>query len=178
STGTVAANSNVSFIASDSIVLKAGFSAKHDFVAKIGPNTGKIRHYCNGIEYFDGEMEAIYHEVGRVFFDENGQTYEFALSDHLGNTRVVFSDDGTGTAQEMQQNDFYAFGMAFESQQNAYGYTFGHKEEQNELGLEWLDFGARCLARDISRWTPPSLKCSTPSKIGYGSSNVYDFDAI
>ncbi|MEM9887464.1 MAG: ribonuclease domain-containing protein [Bacteroidota bacterium] len=70
----------------------------------------------------------------------------------MGNTRVVFSDDGTGDAQEVQKNDYYAFGLAFETQENKYGYTFGHKEEQGELGLEWLDFGARCLARDMGRW--------------------------
>ncbi|MEM9887461.1 MAG: RHS repeat-associated core domain-containing protein [Bacteroidota bacterium] len=152
STGSVAAGSDVSFIAADSIVLKAGFSAKHDFLAKINLNTAKVRHYCNGIEYFERKMEAIYHEARRVFFEDNLPVYEYTLSDHLGNTRVVFSDDGTGDAQELQKNDYYAFGLPFESQQNAYGYTFGHKEEQNELGLEWLDFGARCLARDIGRW--------------------------
>ncbi|MEM9889173.1 MAG: RHS repeat-associated core domain-containing protein, partial [Bacteroidota bacterium] len=130
----------------------AGFSAKHDFLAKINPNAAKVRHYCNGIEYFEGEMEAIYHEVGRVFFENNLPVYEWTLSDHLGNTRVVFRDDGTGTAQEVQQNDYYAFGLAFEIQQNTHAYTYNGKEEQIELNINWLDYGFRYFDPAIARW--------------------------
>ena len=151
SEGTVAENSEVEFIAADSIVLLPGFSAKPNFTAKIGQNEGTIRHYVNGIEYFEGEMEAIYHEVGRVFFEGNGQTYEFTIADHLGNTRTVFKDDG-GSVEVVQVNDYYAFGLSFEQQESSYGYTFGNKEEQNELGLVWSDFGARYLMKDIGRW--------------------------
>ena len=152
SMGNIDSGSDVQFIARDSIVLKPGFSAKDNFIAKIGANEGTIRNYVSGIEYFEGEMEAIYHEVGRVFFEENTQTYEFTIADHLGNTRVVFFDNGNSIAQVVQINDYYAFGLAFNEGQNKYRYTFGHKEEQYELGLEWSDFGARFLMRDVGRW--------------------------
>ena len=178
SEGTVAANSEVEFIAADSIVLLPGFSAKPNFTAKIGQNEGTIRHYVNGVEYFEGEMEAIYHEVGRVFFEGVVPIYEFTIADHLGNTRTVFKDDG-GSAEVLQENDYYAFGMGFEQGQNEYGYTFGHKEEQNELGLSWSDFGARVMDRSIGRFVNIDLLSESflsNSPYSYGFNNPIFFN--
>ncbi|MEM9887466.1 MAG: T6SS effector amidase Tae4 family protein [Bacteroidota bacterium] len=174
STGTVTAGSDVSFIAADSIVLKAGFSAKHDFLAKINPNAAKVRHYCNGIEYFEGEMESIYHEVGRVFFEENLPVYEYTLSDHLGNTRVVFRDDGTGNAQEVQQNDYYAFGLAFEMQEDRYNYKYNGIEDNRELSLDWSTASFRSYDAAIGRWLQvdalsEAMFSMTPYRFGFNN---------
>ncbi|MEN0049551.1 MAG: RHS repeat-associated core domain-containing protein [Bacteroidota bacterium] len=151
STGNVDVGSDVEFVAADSIVLKAGFSAKHDFVAKIGANEGKVRHYCSGIEYLDGEMEAIYHDEGRVLLKNDVSIYEYLLRDHLENTRVVFFEQND-SIKVKQQNDYYAFGLEFEQQNNSYAYLYNDKEIQTELGLGWLDFGARCYAPDMARF--------------------------
>ncbi|NJL76905.1 MAG: hypothetical protein HC892_19680, partial [Saprospiraceae bacterium] len=150
--GTVAAGSEVTFIASDSVVLKAGFVGKPNFIAKTGNNEGETRHYVGGIEYFNGEMEAIYHEAGRVVFENSLPVYEYVLTDHLGNTRVVFKNLG-GVASVVQESEYYPFGMEFEEGASGdYNYTYNGKESQTELGLKWLDFGARCLMVDNARW--------------------------
>ena len=151
SMGEVVANSDVEFIARDSIVLLPDFSAKNNFTAKIGNNEGTIRHYVNGIEYFEGEMEAIYHEVGRVFFEENLRTYEFTIADHLGNTRTVFKGNNS-VAEVVQVNDYYAFGLEFETQEKGYNYNYSGKEAIDDLDLSWSDFGSRLLMKDIGRW--------------------------
>ena len=85
-----------------------------------------IGNYAGGIEYFEGEMEAIYHEVGRVFFEDITPKYEYVISDNLGNTRVVFMNNN-GMAEVIQENEYYSFGLAFEKENTAYNYTYNHK---------------------------------------------------
>ena len=56
----------------------------------------------------------------------------------------------------IQQNDYYPFGLTFNSYQreNAVdqNYQFNGKERQDELDLGWDDFGARMYMSDIGRW--------------------------
>jgi RHS repeat-associated protein len=53
-------------------------------------------------------------------------------------------------------NDYYPFGLAFNSYQRENSvvndYKYSGKEEQTELGLGWLDFGARMYDPAIARW--------------------------
>ncbi|NJL76913.1 MAG: hypothetical protein HC892_19720 [Saprospiraceae bacterium] len=59
-------------------------------------------------------MEAIYHEAGRVVFENTLPVYEYRIADHLGNTRVVFKNVG-GVAQVMQRNEYYPLGWSLRS---------------------------------------------------------------
>ena len=87
--------------------------------------------YVGGIEYKDQKMEAIYNDEGRLLavdLDNNGTRdlfrFEWVIRDHLGNTRVMFSDldgDGkiesdpvSGVSELLQENHYRPFGMEME----------------------------------------------------------------
>ena len=71
-----------------------------------------IKHYVGGIEYNGTEFEAVYHAEGRAMYTDpmtstageiNNFTYEYSIKDHLGNSRVMFSDlNGNGQVTESE----------------------------------------------------------------------------
>jgi RHS repeat-associated protein len=88
--------------------------------------------------------------------------FEYTLSDHLGNTRVLFSDlNGDGsinpTTEVLQENHYYPFGMEMEGEwtnrqpETEQRYRYNGKELSPELGL--YDYGARWYDPTTARWT-------------------------
>lgn len=56
-----------------------------------------VRDYFNGIEYYGNTLESIYHLEGRVFNNNWAFRYEYAIADHLGNTRLTITEkNGNG----------------------------------------------------------------------------------
>ncbi len=143
-------------------------------------SNGMVKDYVGGIEYQNGEMEAIYHSEGRVAFEGKNSKYEYNLKDHLGNTRVVFSDlnkdgciqpfsedcgavpnfpDGSFAYSEiLQENNYYPFGMQMEGPWQEVisapenGYLYNGKELNTDFDLNWLDYGARWYDAAIGRF--------------------------
>jgi hypothetical protein len=93
---------------------------------------GETRDYCQGIEYKDGKLEAVYGPEGRLsaVYGQYGVSLthyraEYWLKDHLGNTRLAFSDenhdgaidtyDNPNTPENeseiVQENHYYPFGL-------------------------------------------------------------------
>ena len=52
--------------------------------------TQYTQDYLGGIEYRNGALEAIYHAEGRITTINSALRYEYALKDHLGNTRLMY----------------------------------------------------------------------------------------
>jgi hypothetical protein len=93
-------------------------------VSVIMENVGNGHHHLNGIEYKDGKPDQFLHSEGTVRMNKDGQfKYYFVLRDHLGNTRVTFSDlnndDEINEKEEIIQiNNYYAFGLNMEGNWN------------------------------------------------------------
>jgi RHS repeat-associated protein len=96
-----------------------------------------------------------------VILQDNGTySHEFVLRDHLGNTRVTFSDpngDGEVTQADIKQiNHYYPFGLNMEGNWNgaasANKYQYNGKEWNDDFGLGWNDYGARFYDPSVSRW--------------------------
>ena len=114
-------------------------------------------YYMGSFQYKNGELNQIFTSEGRVRYDAaTGEfNYDYYLKDHLGNTRVLFTDDGTGNAEALQVNNYYPFGMRFnqapEMQSQENDYLYNGKEKQ-AFGLDWYDYGARFYDPQLSRW--------------------------
>ena len=135
---------------------------------KDGAVTITTQDYVGGIEYRGGVMEAIYHTEGRVYFEDGSSRYEYNLTDHLGNTRLMFSDkNGNGivdmsddpeTTEVLQENHYYPFGMQMkgswmENPGRESKYQFNGIERNKDLGLNWDLADFRSYDANIGRWT-------------------------
>ena len=121
--------------------------------------------YVNGVEYKNNILERIANTEGAV--TRNGITnvyeYEYALRDHLGNTRATFSDannDGIVTSADIKQiNHYYPFGMNMEGNWTPRGangegnkYQYNGKEWNDDFGLNWNHHDWRFLDVAIDRF--------------------------
>ena len=152
----------------------------------VGATEQYTQHYLGGIEYnavgTTRKLEAIYFADGRVY-NTNVTTasttvalrYEYAIRDHLGNTRLMFADlDNLGTISSneiLQENHFYPFGMNMEgvwmndSGSKDSKYLYNGKELNDDFGLNWSDYGARWYDAGIGRWNAVDPLVEKYSKI-------------
>lgn len=107
-----------------------------------------------------GKPSRISHADGYVSLDENGEaTFYYYLKDHLGNVRSVITPNTDGKPIVVQANDYFPFGMSFESPIPNLSYKstttnkhkYNGKEEQPMPG-KWLDYGARFYDAQLGRW--------------------------
>jgi RHS repeat-associated protein len=131
--------------------------------------TNNYRDYIGDAEYKDGQQDIIHFSEGYVQRDATtdsdpklrGWVYKYNLKDHLGNTRVTYSDrncDGiVGTSDIEQVNHYYAFGLNMEGPWNgadgAFKYQYNGKELNRDFGLEWNDYGARMYDATVGRFS-------------------------
>jgi RHS repeat-associated protein len=102
--------------------------------------------------------------------------YVFNYTDHLGNVRLSYTKDPqTGTLDILDENHYYPFGLKHgvyvasnlkdftlngdidtpileQVRKTEYQYKYNGKELQDELGLNWYDYGARNYDATIGRW--------------------------
>ncbi|KAF0200126.1 MAG: RHS repeat-associated core [Bacteroidetes bacterium] len=104
-------------------------------------------------------------DEGRVIMDGTAVHFtETHLKDHLGNTRVVFGYKNN-TLLVKQVSSYYPFGMNIkglttqvtieEAKHPTNEYLYNGKMFQDELGLDWLDYGARMYDAVLGRF--PSI---------------------
>ena len=104
---------------------------------------------------------------------QNPNQYEYHIKDHLGNTRIVVSQNGV----ELQQSAYYPFGMSFMQTNSGSDnkYLYNGKELQDDLlgntQLDWYDYGARMYDPQIGRWHCPDPLNQFYSPYVYAANN-------
>lgn len=135
-------------------------------------NGQKTIEYCGNIIY-DGDETMILNDVGYALYDkDNTLTFHYYLKDHLGNNRVVVSEDG----KIEQVNDYYPTGalMASSKGGDTQRFKFNGKELDRTNGLNRYDYGARNYDAEIVVWKGVDKmadKNVTTSLYGYCNSN-------
>jgi len=67
--------------------------------------------YIDGFVYLDNTISYYCMPEGRVMNIGGTMKPEYIITDHQGNARVSFMDNGSGTAVVEQENSYYGFGM-------------------------------------------------------------------
>jgi len=95
-------------------------------------------------------------EEGRVVKNGANWIWEYNQTDHLGDVRTVVRRNATtGLADLVQDNHYFPFGMLMSdisSSSTDNRFRYNGKEYQNDLGLEWYDYGARFYDPALARW--------------------------
>ena len=164
STRTGRINENTSYLyRADGAKLRKVYNyAPYNPLGTITQLSSKVTEYLDGFQYEgDGKkglpsvlaLKFIPTSEGYYNFENN--QYIYSYTDHLGNVRVSYSKNSSGSAEVLEENNFYPFGMKHEGYNQTTGnpaYTYGYngKELQKETG--WSDYGARMYMCDIGRW--------------------------
>ncbi|WP_440068933.1 DUF6443 domain-containing protein [Tenacibaculum discolor] len=153
--------------------------------------------YAGNYTYVNGTLEFFNHAEGYVQKDGSSYSYVYQYKDHLGNIRLSYTDannDGIITASSdpstneiIEESNYYPFGLKHKGYNgnvssigNSVAQKFGYngKELNEELGIQWHDFGARNYDATLGRWMnldPLAEDYSTTSPYVYTLNNPMFF---
>ncbi|MCD4665862.1 MAG: RHS repeat-associated core domain-containing protein [Bacteroidales bacterium] len=120
--------------------------------------------YVGSFIYENEELKYILTDYGKIQVEikeeDTTLTRQYNLTDHLGNVRVTFDENG----DVLQEDSYYPFGMtmgglSYSKPDLEFGcknkYLYNGKELQEEFGLDWYDYGARFYDAQLGRWHVP-----------------------
>ncbi|MEO7696914.1 MAG: RHS repeat-associated core domain-containing protein, partial [Chryseolinea sp.] len=96
--------------------------------------------------------------VDQITITEAGYVYIYLSNENPTAVEVYFDDFKVTQTKGpiVGAQDYYPFGLTFNGYQRenaaANFYQYNGKEKQDELGLDWLDYGARMYLCEIARW--------------------------
>jgi RHS repeat-associated protein len=104
------------------------------------------RDYIGNFEYVGGVLESVMHSEGRYKSVSGTFRHEYAFRDHLGNTRLVYTDMNANgridvvSGEILQESHYYPLGLEFkghywQSSGFDYRYRFNGIERINDLSL-------------------------------------------
>jgi RHS repeat-associated protein len=119
----------------------------------------KVTEYLDGFQYEiianSGDPLLKFVPTAEGYYNFENNKYIYSYTDHLGNIRLSYSKSLNGSAEVLEENNYYPFGLKHEGYNvlvgnPAYNYQYNGKELQKETG--WGDYGARMYMADIGRW--------------------------
>jgi len=139
-----------------------------------------VTNYVSGIQYLAGSIDLIQTEEGIARRNGTSYSYEYNLTDHLGNVRYTFfKNPVNGQIERIQSDDYYPFGLRKSSGSPVSlnnKYLYNGKELQEELTQ--YDFSTRFYDPVIGHFTtidPLAEKMTRISPYAYGFNNPIRF---
>ncbi|MBK7173646.1 MAG: RHS repeat-associated core domain-containing protein [Bacteroidales bacterium] len=145
----------------------------------------KTTDFVGNFVYENGTLAWVMNNEGRIVeMERESYSPEFHLKDHLGNVRVVLKPVEHEVLVQ-QVNSYYPFGLNIKGlTANATDilhkneYLYNGKMHQDEMGLNWLDYGARFYDPVLGRWhsvDPKAEKYKFLSPFNYCTNNPIRF---
>ncbi|TRX35583.1 RHS repeat-associated core domain-containing protein [Flavobacterium sp. ZT3R18] len=127
------------------------------------PASTTVTDYLGDFQYKNSVLQ--FFSTAEGYAEPNGSSFRYVwqFKDHIGNVRLSYSDannDGVIADSEIiEESHFYGFGMkhvgynsVITSTNPAQKYKYNGKELQDELGINWYDYGARNYDPALGRW--------------------------
>ncbi|TVZ52275.1 MopE-related protein [Dokdonia sp. Hel_I_53] len=136
-------------------------------VDPVNSSLDQVTQYASNFIYKNNQLEMFSHPEGYLEPDGSGGfRYAYQYKDHLGNVRLTYSDsNGDGSinpsSEIISEKNYYPFGLKHKGYNgdvtgnaNSVAKNFGYNGKENnlELGLDWMDFGARNYDASLGRW--------------------------
>ncbi len=115
---------------------------------------------------------------------EAGYAFVFVSNEHFNYVDVYFDDVTVGHTPSpiVSTSDYFPFGLSYNSMERAGSleqkYMYNGKELQDEMALNWYDYGARMYMPEIGRWgvvDPLAEKSRRWNPYRYGFDNPVRF---
>ncbi|WP_321540009.1 RHS repeat domain-containing protein [Flavobacterium piscinae] len=174
---TFATSGNISYIYNATGVKVRKVATEGSTVTTTDYLTG-FQYINNKLEFFphaEGYVKNVIDEDTGFGTTNNIYRYVFNYTDHLGNVRLTYTKHPiTNVLTILEENNYYPFGLKHRNYNmnkkdyeklagtggieitptnlTIYDYKYNGKEWQDELGLNFYDFGARNYDPAIGRW--------------------------
>ncbi|HTN36795.1 MAG TPA: hypothetical protein VL053_06945 [Arachidicoccus sp.] len=127
----------------------------------VNPAKTIVTTYIGGAVYQNDTLQFFGTDEGRVRPNtaDTGWVYDYFLKDHLGNTRMMITDDYNVSSPILEANSYYPFGLeqktiGLEATGNLHNYknTFQNQEYNEDLGANIYEFKYRVHDPQIGRF--------------------------
>ncbi|UTA66872.1 RHS repeat domain-containing protein [Emticicia sp. 21SJ11W-3] len=122
---------------------------------KTSYSTGEYWEYLDGMVFKNGAFYQLATPEGRANYQSGAWSYEYFITDHLGNTRVAYKANGTALTKT-SETAFDPWGVVLKDAglvntfQNKFEYQ--NKEKESTFNLRRISIGARTYNPSIGRF--------------------------